>query len=374
MNVLTLDKNTLTDKEAIRALLVEHEKEREQVIIKQEELIIKQQEDNKKYYLSCLDEVLKKIKDSQTIVARMKSSKKSPTIDGIEKHIYNILNYRAVEKILLYENGMDIYTTTLYINEPVRNKRYLLGKMKIFIPYNINVDIYFDNLSGTRDGYSSGMQHPHIFSDGVACLGTFADSFYKARANEDYFGTFLLALNFCRTVDINDEAGAYIGAWDEVDDKGNIIKEGNRNRFICKICGSEMDEDEYYRCEDCDAIVCRDCYCETNTGHFICENCANENYEWGEAEGVYIHIDDCYDIGGGFYSYDYVSRNFIKCVNCGEYAFKECAFIDDNDIYFCCEECANKYNESNDDLNTIENELNEWEEATLNETIYEALF
>lgn len=245
----------------------------------------------------------------------------------------------------------------------------------ITIPTNINDDIRFENLTETRDGYIADMHHPHVFSGGDACLGTFANSFYEARANEDYFGTYLLALNFCRTVDIDDEAGAYIGAWDEVDEDGNIICKGTpRRRAIeyCAICEDEIDGDGYI-CPICNRLVCYDCMEVVHNGEHVCRCCLEDEFEWCSGNETYFPRDEVIEINGEYYHEEFVNNNFTKCEECGAYVRDVDVFRDENGNCFCSVFCSDVHTLGRQGR-LIEDELTESEEAVLREVAYGTAF
>ena len=375
MNTLFVTKENGLDKKEFDNFMKDEVKKRMDNEIKCLEQNIESNKYNVQYYLNQIKLCNNSINDDETKIARIKSSSKNTVADKLYEHIVKIINYRATEKVTVTEYALYIYTKTLYINEPIKNKRYLLGEMKIAIPTNINNDITFENLTGTRDGYGTCMHHPHIFSDGYACLGTFANSFYEARANEDYFGTYLLALNFCRTVDINDEAGAYIGAWDEVDENGNIICEGTpRGRAVeyCAICEDEI-ENGGYICSICDRLVCFDCMETVHNGEHVCRDCLEEEFEWCSGNEMYFPRDEVIEINGEYYHEEFVNNNFTRCEECGEYVYNLDVFRDENGNCFCSVFCSDVHTLGRQ-ARPIENELTESEEAALREATYEVDF
>lgn len=76
------------------------------------------------------------------------------------------------------------------------------------------------NVSGLRrDGYDSGMHHPHVFPSGNPCVGNFIELQTDLAMNRDWRTLIDATLAFLESVDVRDTAGKHIHNWPVADDE-----------------------------------------------------------------------------------------------------------------------------------------------------------
>lgn len=257
------------------------------------------------------------------------------------EHIEYIVKYPVTNCVTIDEKFISVKTKMLYITEPIKNKRYKLGEMTIKIPFKADNEPEIYNDTDTRNAYSLNMHHPHVFENGSACFGSFAPSITTAQCDREYFSLYLILLNFCRTVNIEDEAGRYIAVWDEVDKEGNIIKKGHE-LGTCSICGECYDDDEIYECQECGQNFCIDhIYTDTNGGVVLCENCYNEHYAQCEGCWKIIKNEDAFIVEGRTVCKDCYDSLYRECDVCGLDNQYETLIYDKVTDSFYCKTCYN---------------------------------
>lgn len=283
-----------------------------------------------------------------------------------EKELAEIKENKHTQTLICDENKLTIITDYLYINEPKQNKMYALGEMQITIPleYQTNQqNIKMFNLTDVRKGYSGDCQHPHVFADGNICWGNMASMVAQYSIEKMFYALYVSILAFLQTCNVQDVAGRYILAWDEVDPKTKeIITKGIANKqyghneprtgglrrrceerinydrydvenegdLRCEVCGEIYSEEDMYECENCGILACPDCrnYHE-EIDQSICEYCS-DNWEY------YCNMCDCMlreDEG------HYVDDIGLVCESC----------MDDNTT--CCDYCDDRFR--NEDLTLV---------------------
>lgn len=105
----------------------------------------------------------------------------------------------------------------------------------------INNDIKFfaeNRISGFRGYWGNLQPHPHISHSGNACLGNASDSLAMLAGNNELYAYVMVAIEFLKSVNPSDPAGAYYQNWPLLDKFGNRITDGNDDE-------SAEPEDEY---------------------------------------------------------------------------------------------------------------------------------
>ena len=298
---------------------------------------IKQNTENLRHMLQKRDE----LNDKKEAIE--KENKTGRYVERLLKEVENIANYKTTKKIILTSDEIIVQTNTLYINEEVEEKRYLLGEMEIHMPTNVCDGIRLYNLTGTRNAYSTGMHHPHVFAEGDPCLGSFSKTITECRARDNFFGLYLTLINFCRTVDIEDDAGKYIIAWDEVDEEGNIICEGKEKGYtVCEICGRDIEEEDAYTCDECGRTICGNCF--TYIGDdIICDDCLSERYTRCDICGEY-HLNE--EMTTDDMNLNVCDRCFeeyyAECCECESIERRENMIWDEETQEWYCKDCYNR--------------------------------
>jgi len=123
-----------------------------------------------------------------------------------------LLDVANVLDVKVSERKLTVTTDVLYCRNPNTGDLHEIGAFDIHIPTE-GGDILWINKTRKVEGYQSGMNAPHVFADGHACLGNVADLFPQLISQRDYATCVQVAIAFVEAVNVNDSAGKYIGYW-----------------------------------------------------------------------------------------------------------------------------------------------------------------
>ena len=319
--------------------------------IKQEKILKEKQEEyeNQKAEVEYLEAKVSKAKKVlETKKSNLEKTAEGVDVKNIEQQLETIKNNIYVEKVefkkliqKLRITTKDIYMTSPEIEDDIR----YLGKMQI----DINLDNYavrFMNLNNTRDNYwGEDGQHPHVSSEGNACLGNLSETLAIASEENNLYIAVLQCIGFLQTYDPSDCAGAYYRAWDRVDEDGNIIEEGNMDIYTCDVCGENYDEDDLTYCEHCGRRICYNCerYVERYS-YSVCPDCLDDLYvECTECGDYVLASNATQDSNGEWYCEECAEECLAECVKCGDIynreTMKEMQDNDTGEIYYLCNAC-----------------------------------
>lgn len=209
-----------------------------------------------------------------------------------ERYKNMINDFYSLDKIkdidFINERKFIIKTNTLYAITD-ESKRYLMGE------YNIEVDINngyvrFLNINNRRRSYwSNEDNHPHVADNGEACLGNVATVIADLIAQREWYVLATILINFLENVNINDPAGKYVINWDEVDESGNIIKEGlmddNPSKRHCDYCNEIYEISDEQQCYECEEQICPECRVwDDLNNEYYCKDCYSDLIEAREEE------------------------------------------------------------------------------------------
>ena len=232
---------------------------------------------------------MKKVMEyNKTIEGYMARLAHQTVIDEVLKktreEIEKIYSHKLTDDIDVANNCIEIRTNNIYIREHKTQSRYYLGKMLISFDLQTG-GVRFTNMNNGRSGtyWSDVAPHPHVDSNGEPCLGTADAQLCQFLSNRDWYAAFITAINYLQQVDTDDIAGSYVCIWDEVDESGKVIIPGhppeeNEYGINCNGCGSELDEEDAYYCENCERPLCGECVLIID-GRCYCRDCANEFYK-----------------------------------------------------------------------------------------------
>lgn len=310
---------------------IQEQKERYEAIKRELNMYVARVEEWNEKSKNCL----KKIKELSEQEINTKS---------LEKEIENIANHKLVARVTYNNltNQLKIRTETIYMSHPYEDDRRLLGKMEIKIKLD-NYNVNFFNLGNRRKSYwGDNCNHPHVGQDGYACLGNLDGMLIECKETNNLYAAFLLAVNFLQTFEPDDPAGEYYVCWDKVDENGEIIEEGQCDKYdyYCEDCGRGMWDDEQYYCEECQRYFCEDCIkyvddvylCISCTEEVatMCSNCGDLHYN----EEMRI------DYRGERVCERCIDDNYVNCVDCDEYVHEDLAVWDAVDEVYRCPNCA----------------------------------
>ena len=283
----------------------------------------------------------KDVKKETEKIEKLKEEKNSTiNAEDILEKLEFIKLFNKVKNVEIIDSGLLVNTTHLNIFEPEEQRLFSLGEMLLYIPFNKEQEVRFYNTTTKRNGYSTCMNHPHIWKNGTACIGN-AGSLISMYRNDDNYALVVIAMiNFCESVNVFDAAGNYIRAWDEIDENGNIIEEGSPNKqylsvYECEICGATESEENIHYCEYCERYVCEDCW---HGEEEVCRDCYENYCSTCDECGAIVWKDDMYEVEGDWLCEDCFNEKCAYCEACDELRY-----IDDMimiDGYYYCREHA----------------------------------
>ncbi|MBP9772135.1 MAG: hypothetical protein KBD16_04435, partial [Candidatus Pacebacteria bacterium] len=128
-----------------------------------------------------------------------------------EQEYDKLLETHKVIDVSATPQVIKIFTDTLYCVDPRTEKRHEIGKFRIDI--YIEGGVRWFNLDRQVNAHSGGMQAPHVFNDGHACLGNASEIFPQLIASYEFAAAAMVAIQFIESVNINDQAGMHIDKW-----------------------------------------------------------------------------------------------------------------------------------------------------------------
>ena len=214
--------------------------------------------------------------------------------EKITNELKNIKENKFVKEIKFSNMCIEILFDNLKCTEPKTEKMYALGDVKMYInTYDGEVTFGATENTRTAVGYWGGQQvHPHVDTGGYPCLGTADAMLAQFFADKELYAMVLTALNYLQTCNVEDVAGYGISKWDEVDEEGNVIREGHapeedeygysssyyteyRDTLTCSECGEEIECGDEYGCYECGRVLCDACAIHDGD-RYLCPDCHRE--------------------------------------------------------------------------------------------------
>jgi len=196
---------------------------------------------------------------------------------------------------------------------------------------------YFPNeYTNTKEGWWGQQVHPHVNELGDPCWGNIDGDVAMCCSQHNWDDAFKLGLEFLRSVNVDDVAGAAVCRWDEVNEFGELLERGH-----------DPKGDEYYNgWTDSDALERYSNLGTTRDGRVVpidelneCQYC----YELvAEDEGMILECE-------GFVCNDCIENYMVTCDCCGQIVDRgNTDYLDNGDIvcmeclennYIWCDEC-----------------------------------
>lgn len=128
------------------------------------------------------------------------------------KEFDKLLSMDKVITVDINSREVEVFTDTLYCEDPRTGKIHEIGKFRISIPIGRGV-IKWNNLTRKVYGCDEGMHAPHVFKSGKACLGNAEQVIPELVANYQFSIIAMYAIQFIESVNVDDSAGQYINKW-----------------------------------------------------------------------------------------------------------------------------------------------------------------
>lgn len=137
-----------------------------------------------------------------------------------------IMNIDKIKRLDVYGKVIEVYTKNLYCQNPGDKTIRDIGEFKIDIfTDSSGCTVRWHNLTRLIDAHDSGMNAPHIWSSGEACLGNAGEIISDMMTRKEYLGVIMTAIAFVEEVNIGDGAGRYINKWPSSEKKSKPIEE-----------------------------------------------------------------------------------------------------------------------------------------------------
>lgn len=344
----------------------------ENILFKRIDRLKKEQEEQIKYYKEKYDECLRTLKSyrrsyEESLLTQINENDLKKMKQNAVDEIKAIKNHPKVKDIEFKNECLFITIEDIKCTEPFSDRVFLLGDvgMQIYLG-DANgqiVSFYEVEKSKTARGYwGEGQVHPHVNCWGEACFGNTDAQLAQYLSEREYYATFLTALNFLQTCNIEDVAGYGVCKWDELLPDGSI-REGHKPEqgeygeengysayyaeYTCEICGCAINEDEHYICNDCGRIICEACVTNIRDDIYVCNECIEENYERCNICDEYVRVDQAVEVEGEIICDECHDEHTVTCDRCGIDIFEENArYIesgDDEGTY--CQDCYEEIEE-----------------------------
>lgn len=178
--------------------------------------------------LNALEGQIKQLRNRLTTALRDYNLKKAKTAHvskddyrkRLENEIDKIYQMSKVKKVTISKDGtLSVTTDILYCTNSATGLEHEIGAFRIEVRglgedyFSEEDSLLFHNLTRKTNAMEEEMQAPHVFSDGVACLGSLEDVLPDLYSEYECAAIVMLAIQFIETANVDDDAGRYITAW-----------------------------------------------------------------------------------------------------------------------------------------------------------------
>lgn len=171
--------------------------------------------------------LVKKIRETSGAKKKLEQleSRKDDEIERYGNEFEQLMNLEGYENFETHDGVIKGFTEWIYITPEEcnpKNKTFSIGKFRIEVyTSGANGGIRFFNISSKGTGNSYNQHHPHVSSDGSACLGNIEEMVSELIGEYEYAALFQLAYQYLMTVNVLDSAGEGIFKfWPVVESEG----------------------------------------------------------------------------------------------------------------------------------------------------------
>ena len=154
------------------------------------------------------------IRETIALKERIRMIKENRPADDpkLVRDFESLTQMEKIVKVDVYNDSLELYTKPLICVNPDTKKPRAIGAFKIQIDTNRRQIRWF-NLTRRVGGYGGGMNAPHVFSDGHACLGNSDETFHSLLKAKEFVAAAMVAVQFVEEVNTSDSAGRHIDSW-----------------------------------------------------------------------------------------------------------------------------------------------------------------
>lgn len=160
-----------------------------------------------------LTELLKRLNGEKLLQESLKKKSEIPE-EKWHSEFDNLFKISKLESIFVNDKVITVNTDSLFCTDPRTNKIHEIGRFLINI-YTDTGFISWINKDHIVSVGGSGMQAPHIFEDGHACMGNSEEVFSDLIAKFEFPLAIMMAINFVEDVNTDDAVGRFVNQWPE---------------------------------------------------------------------------------------------------------------------------------------------------------------
>jgi len=126
----------------------------------------------------------------------------------------SLMEVPGVLNVVVKKGEIHVFTEHIYITPDGLKTTYDIGKFRMEISTSCRGGgIKFFNLTRKSKGDNYNQHHPHVNCEGSPCLGNISESVAQLVANYEYSALVQLGLQFLKSVNMGDKAGAMINEY-----------------------------------------------------------------------------------------------------------------------------------------------------------------
>ena len=179
-------------------------------IIGQSRKAIEQNPGQVREYQQNIVRLIRETGEAQKKLEQMEDSR-AEAVAAYAREFDKLLTVEKIVDVRVDDNTIKVFTETLYCVDPRTKKRHEIGAFRIEL--QVSGKVRWFNLTRKVDGYKGGMQAPHVFNNGEACLGNMEEVIPQLVAHYEFAALAMIAIQFIENVNIDDPAGRYINRW-----------------------------------------------------------------------------------------------------------------------------------------------------------------
>lgn len=190
-------------------------------------------------------ELIAALRDVQVMEVRQRSIENisSEEEERFSEEFDKLKDIHLVEKVMIRSPSLMVETGMIKVKDTRTDVVHDIGKFHI----NINMDnstLKIKNKSWTVDGSEGrGMNAPHVFGDGLPCLGNMSAVIPELVGRYDFSAAVMVIIQYLESVNLDDAAGVCLHYWPiskEEAEKHGI--EGSQKHGFINVCS----EDDFY--------------------------------------------------------------------------------------------------------------------------------
>lgn len=143
---------------------------------------------------------------------------------ALEAEFDRLLSMEKVVGVGWRGNRLTVDTDVLYCEHPSTGNLHEIGAFRLIIDARTG-DVLFLNKTRKVHGYREGMNGPHLFPDGRACLGNYSETIPMLVAGYEWASVVDICIMFAESVNLDDAAGRHIERWPIHKTKAELARE-----------------------------------------------------------------------------------------------------------------------------------------------------